>query len=113
MTSIIKAKCSRVVHEEMDKAVNDDVAQSCEGVMHVTFHDDVYLDLSFATWVAVGRWKKNLCLYSPVRVCSVVMRVKRAHNKLVNPMIGSHEPPLVLGNHSEVITLKLMDSPRS
>ena len=34
----------------MDKAVDDDVAQSSRGVMSIAFHDDVFtsLDLSFA-----------------------------------------------------------------
>ena len=40
----------------------------------------------------VGRWGKNLCLYSPMGAWPVVMRVKRAHRELVKPMTGSHEP---------------------
>jgi len=35
----------------------------------------------------------TLCLYFPMGACPVVMRVKQAHNELVNPMTGSHEPP--------------------
>ena len=42
----------------------------------------------------VGRYGKNLCLYSPMGVWPVVMQVKRAHRELVKPMTGSHEPPL-------------------
>jgi len=38
----------------MDKAVDDDVAQLHEGIMQVTFHDNVFscLNLSFTTWAA-------------------------------------------------------------
>jgi len=43
---------------------------------------------------SVESWGKNLCLYSPIGACPVVMRVKRAHRELVNPIKGSHEPPL-------------------
>ena len=42
----------------------------------------------------VGRWGKNLCLYSPMGAWPVVMRVKQVHKELVKPMMGSHEPPL-------------------
>ena len=42
----------------------------------------------------VGRWGKNLCLYSPMGACPVVMRVNRAHSEFVKPMKGSHDPPL-------------------
>ena len=43
----------------------------------------------------MGRWGKNLCLYSPIGAWLVVMWVKRAHNELVNPIEGSYEPPLL------------------
>ena len=43
---------------------------------------------------SVGSWGKNLCLYSLIGACPVVMRVKHAHRELVNPIKGSHEPPL-------------------
>jgi len=43
----------------------------------------------------VGRWGKNLCLYSPIGAWLVVMREKWAHNELVNSIKGSHEPPLL------------------
>jgi len=43
----------------------------------------------------VGRWGKNLCLYSLIGAWPVVMREKRAHNELVNPIKESHEPPLL------------------
>jgi len=43
---------------------------------------------------SVESWEKNLCLYSPIGVCPVVMHVKRAHRELVNPIKGSYELPL-------------------
>jgi len=43
----------------------------------------------------VERWGKNLCLYSLIGVWPVVMWVKQAHNELVNPIEGSHKPPLL------------------
>ena len=45
----------------MNKAVNDDVAQSIGGVVPVTFHDNVFmgLDLSFATWTAGGEVREE------------------------------------------------------
>ena len=52
--AIIKAECTRVVHEEVDETVNDDVARLSGGIMSVVFHDNVFmsLDLSFAAWAA-------------------------------------------------------------
>jgi len=62
----------------VDEAINDGVAWLCGGVMHVTFHDDVFLGLNFSVtiWIARERWGKNLCLYSPMGTCPVVMQVK-------------------------------------
>ena len=37
---------------------------------------------------------KNLCWYSPMGACPVAIRVNWAHRALVNPIDGSHEPPL-------------------
>ena len=63
--------------------------------------------------------------------CPVVIQVNQAYNEFVKPMKGSHNPPLayiglitccfsssklkkhLLGNHSETITLKLVNSPGS
>jgi len=61
--AIIKAECTRVVHKEVDKAVDDDVAQSSGGVISVAFHDNVFtsLNLSFATWAAGGEKIDCLC----------------------------------------------------
>jgi len=54
--SIVETKGSRVICEEMDEAVNDDVAQPHGRVMHVTFHDNVFLGLNLSfTTQAAGR----------------------------------------------------------
>ena len=42
----------------------------------------------------MGRWERNLCLYSPMGAWPVVMRVKRVQSELVKPIEGSHEPSL-------------------
>jgi len=39
--SIIKAKCAQIIHEKMNKAVDDNVAWSSGGIMQVAFHDYV------------------------------------------------------------------------
>jgi len=65
--SIVKAECTRVVHEEVKKTIDDDVAQPCGGVMQVTFHDNMFtgLNLSFATWAASGKvGKESLSILS-------------------------------------------------
>jgi len=46
--TIIKAKCTRVIHEEVDEAINDDVAQLYGEVMQVIFHDNVFAGLNFS-----------------------------------------------------------------
>jgi len=45
--SIVKAKHARVVHKEVYKAINDDVAWPHGGVVQVAFHDDVFMGLNF------------------------------------------------------------------
>ena len=40
-STIVKTEGCRIVCQEMDKAVNDDVAWSCGGVMEVILHDDM------------------------------------------------------------------------
>jgi len=45
--TIVKAKCFGVICKKVDKAVDDDVAWSCGGVMPITFHDDVLSSLNF------------------------------------------------------------------
>ena len=39
----------------------------------------------------VGRWGKNLCLYSPIGACSVVIQMNWAYSEFVKPMKGSHD----------------------
>ena len=52
--SIIKAKCTWIICEEMNKTVNNNVAWLSGGIMQVTFHDYVFtsLNFSFTTWAA-------------------------------------------------------------
>jgi len=52
--SIVKTKGSRIICEEVDEAVDDDVAWSCGRVIQVTSHDNVFssLNFSFSTWAA-------------------------------------------------------------
>jgi len=45
--TIVKAKCSRVVYKEMDKAVDDNAAGACRRVIEVTPHDNVFISLDF------------------------------------------------------------------
>ena len=61
--SIVKVECTRIVCKKVDKAINDDVVQPHEGVMQITFLDNVFtgLNLSFATWATSGKvGKKSL-----------------------------------------------------
>ena len=65
--AIIKAECTRVVHEEVDEAVDNNVVWSSGGVISVTFHDDVFtsLNLSFTTWAASGEIREeSLSIFS-------------------------------------------------
>jgi len=65
--SIVKAECTRVVYEEVDKTIDDDVVQPCGGVMQVTFHNNMLmgLNLSFITWAASGKVEKeSLSIFS-------------------------------------------------
>jgi len=59
--AIIKAECTRVVCEEVDEAVDDNVAWSSKGVVPVAFHDNVFmsLNLSFFTWAAGGEVREE------------------------------------------------------
>ena len=42
----------------------------------------------------VGRWEKNLCLYSPIKACLVIMRVNWAYSEFVKPMKENYDSPL-------------------
>jgi len=51
----------------VDKAINDDIAWTCGGVVSITFHDNVFsgLNFSFATRVAGGEvGKESLSVFS-------------------------------------------------
>ena len=51
----------------MDKAVNNDVVQLYGRVIHVAFHDNVFLDLnlSFTTWAAGEEvWEESLSVFT-------------------------------------------------
>jgi len=39
--SIVKAKCTRIICEEVNEVVDDDVAWSSGWIMQVAFHDNV------------------------------------------------------------------------
>ena len=94
--SIIKAKCTWIICEEMNKTVNNNVAWLSRGIIQVAFYDYVFtsLNFSFTTWAAgweVG--KESLSIFSN-GACPVVMRVNQVHSESVNPMKGSYDPPL-------------------
>ena len=59
--TIIKAKCARVICEEVNKAVNDDVAWSSREVVPVAFHNNVFmgLDLSLTTRAVSGEVREE------------------------------------------------------
>ena len=42
----------------------------------------------------MGELGKNLCRYSPIGACPVIMRVNLVHMEFEIPMCGSHDPPL-------------------
>jgi len=52
--SIVKAKCTQIICEEVNEAVDNDVAWLSGRIMQVTFHDNVFMGLnfSFTTWAA-------------------------------------------------------------
>ena len=55
-STVVKTEGCRIVCQEVDKAVNDDVAWSCGGAMEVTLHDNMFtcLHICLATWTAKG-----------------------------------------------------------
>ena len=64
---VVKAKCSRIVCKEVDKAVDDNVAGACRRVMEVTLHNDVFssLNFGFTTWAASGKvGEESLSIFS-------------------------------------------------
>ena len=65
--SVVKAKCSRIVCKEVDKAVDDNVTGACRRVMEVTLYDNVFssLNFSFTTWAASGKvGEESLSIFS-------------------------------------------------
>jgi len=50
--SIVKVKCTQIICEEVNEAVDDDVAWLSRGIIQVTFYDNVFVSLnfSFTTW---------------------------------------------------------------
>ena len=46
-STIVKAEGCRVIHKEVDKTVNDNVAWPCREVIEVTLHDNMFVSLHF------------------------------------------------------------------
>ena len=42
----------------------------------------------------MGELGKNLCRYSPIGACPVIIRVNLVHMEFEIPMCGNHDPPL-------------------
>jgi len=61
ISTIVKTKCARVVHQEVDKAVYDDIAWMCGWVVCIALHDDMFscLDFSFTAWAADGKVREE------------------------------------------------------
>ena len=95
--AIVKAKGRRVVIEEVNEAIHDNVDRPGGRVVSRALHDNVLSGLEFG--LAAGASKrvfgKKHWQYLPMGAWPVVMQVKRAHRVLVKPMMGSQEPPLV------------------
>ena len=68
-STIVKTKCTRIVHKEVDKAVYDDIAWMCRWVVCITLHNNMFscLNFSFATWAADGKVKKESVSILPNR----------------------------------------------
>jgi len=61
-STIVKTEGCRIVCQGVDKAVNDDVAWSCGGVMEVVLHDDIFmcLHIHLTTQTAEGVLSQSL-----------------------------------------------------
>jgi len=73
--SIVKTKGTRVIHKEIDKAVDNDTTWSHGRVVHITFYDNVFsgLNCSFTIWATSKKvGEESLSVFSN-RACSVVM----------------------------------------
>ena len=42
----------------------------------------------------MGELGKNLCQYSPIGACPVIIQVNLVHMEFEIPMCGNHDPPL-------------------
>ena len=65
--SIVKAKCTQVVYEEVYEAVNDDIAWLSRGIIQVAFYNNVFMGLNFgfATWTASWKMREeSLSIFS-------------------------------------------------
>jgi len=61
ISTIVKTEYARVVYQEVDKAVYDDIAWTCGWVVCIVLHDDMFLclDFSFTTWAADGEVREE------------------------------------------------------
>ena len=69
ISTIVKTKCARIVHKEVDKAVYDDIAWMCGWVMCIALHDNVFscLNFSFTTQAADGEVREESLFILPNR----------------------------------------------
>jgi len=63
-STIVKAKGCGIVYKEVDKAIDDNIAQSGEEVMEVTLHDNMFtcLHCSLVTWAVSRGVRKEVLL---------------------------------------------------
>jgi len=65
--TIVKAKYTWIVSEEVNEAVNDDVAWSSREIMQVAFHDNVFMCLNFSVATRAPGWEvreESLSIFS-------------------------------------------------
>jgi len=65
--TIVKAKCTWIVSEEVNEAVNDNVAWSSGGIMQVAFHDNMFMCLNFSMATRTSSWEvreESLSIFS-------------------------------------------------
>jgi len=62
--SIVKAEHTRVVCEEVYKAIDDDVAWPHGGVIQVAFHDNVFAGLNFGFTTCGEIREESLSIFS-------------------------------------------------
>jgi len=61
ISTIVKTECTRVVYQEVDKAVYDDIAWTCGWVVCIALHDNMFscLDFSFTARAADGEVREE------------------------------------------------------